>query len=204
MNAHIFLGGEEYRGKFEIDTSDIVVSCDRAFKYLNDKNIKPDIVLGDFDSLGYYPENAEIFPVEKDFTDFELAIDKISKIGGIDKIFVYCGGGGRDDHFLCNIGIMLKAFDMGLNVEFITNFTRSFIAQGDVSFNTDIGRTVSVIPLFDAQISSSDGLKYEYKDRILNFSSSLGLSNIATKNIVKLSVINGRIIIFIVYDELEF
>ena len=81
--ALIFLGGEEYEGEIVSDGK-IVVACDRAFLFLRKRGIKPDVVVGDFDSLGFVPEGAEVYPSEKDQTDFALAVDEFEKIGNRD------------------------------------------------------------------------------------------------------------------------
>ena len=57
-----------------IETDDVIIAADGGFVHTQKLQITPDIVLGDFDSLGYTPEGANVFPVEKDDTDAMLAV----------------------------------------------------------------------------------------------------------------------------------
>lgn len=53
---------------------------------------------GDFDSLGYIPADALVYPSRKNFTDGEIALDYLLT-HGCTEIELYGGGGGRDDIF---------------------------------------------------------------------------------------------------------
>ena len=70
----ILLNGEPYTEK--IDASDaIVVCCDGALRWAQGK-VRIDRKTGDFDSLGYIPEGADVYPSEKNYTDGEIALEK--------------------------------------------------------------------------------------------------------------------------------
>lgn len=55
---------------------DYIIAADAGYRYLQRMNIIPDIVMGDFDSLGSPPNHPNIVkhPVEKDDTDLMLAV----------------------------------------------------------------------------------------------------------------------------------
>lgn len=79
---------------FTSQTGDLVVAADGGLAYLERLGIMPDVVLGDFDSLGYMPSYANVlpYPKEKDDTDMMLAVRY-----GLDKgyrNFVLYGGLG--------------------------------------------------------------------------------------------------------------
>ena len=74
MKCAIVLNGD-FTENYDFNSVDKIIACDAAFSELKKRRVTPDIVLGDFDSLGYTPENAIKFPVEKDMTDGELAIE---------------------------------------------------------------------------------------------------------------------------------
>ena len=52
----------------------LVIAADGGYRHCVHLDIHPDVILGDFDSLGYAPEGAQVFPVEKDDTDSMLAV----------------------------------------------------------------------------------------------------------------------------------
>ncbi|SEM46802.1 thiamine diphosphokinase [Mesobacillus persicus] len=86
--------------------------------------IKPDYAFGDFDSvtdeewmrIKREVSNLHTFKPEKDETDMELALDwALTK--GPEKIRIFGGTGGRLDHFLGNVQILLKAELNGLSTQ---------------------------------------------------------------------------------------
>ena len=90
--------GEIYLGKRE---NAFVMACDKGFSHLG--GIKPDLVVGDFDSLGYEPEG---YPVlyhvpEKDDTDTMMAVKEGFR-RGFDTFVLYGCMGGRPDHEFAN------------------------------------------------------------------------------------------------------
>ena len=58
--------------------NDLVIAADGGYRYLLKSGVRIDLLVGDFDSLDYVPENIEInrFPSIKDDTDMGLAIQK--------------------------------------------------------------------------------------------------------------------------------
>ncbi len=175
----IILGGEEYGG--DIDFTDaFVISCDRGLEYLKSRDIRPDVVMGDFDSLGYVPENSLVFPIEKDFTDFELALD-YCKEHDLDNIEAYCGGGGREDHLMANYGLLLSAHKAGKRICFFTDYTKSFIAEGRMNISLQSKNTTfSLVPLYGkVTVGNGKGTKYPLDGVNLSMDKSLGISNIA-------------------------
>ncbi|GAE86853.1 thiamine diphosphokinase [Acetivibrio straminisolvens] len=103
-----------YHKKF-FEEADFIVCADGGALHLQRLGIKPDVLLGDFDSiedkhLEYYKEqNVEIFkfPSEKDMTDTELAVDTVIDKGYKD-IVIIGGTGTRLDHTLSNIFCLSK------------------------------------------------------------------------------------------------
>ena len=56
-----------------LEKDDYIVAADGGLEHTRKLGIQPDEILGDFDSLGYIPEDSRVFPVEKDDTDAMLA-----------------------------------------------------------------------------------------------------------------------------------
>ena len=52
----------------------LVIAADGGLKHTESLGLRPDIILGDFDSLGYIPADSRVYPVEKDDTDAMLAV----------------------------------------------------------------------------------------------------------------------------------
>ena len=120
----IFLNGEyKYSQEFmdKLISENTVCFCadggaNFAFKY----GKMPEVIVGDLDSIEkgvlehYEKKNVLMkkFPKDKDFTDFELILEEISKIeknrNYLKKIFVVGGLGKRIDMTLSNLFMMEK------------------------------------------------------------------------------------------------
>lgn len=196
MKLKVFLNGEPYNG--EIDFSDsYVVACDGGYKYCVERGIKVNAVLGDFDSLGFVPEKALIFPKEKDFTDGEAVINFARQKGGIDKIVFYNFGGKREDHFLGNLAVLANGYKSGFGVKAVTNYSTIFYTEDEIRLKNVKGKTVSIVPFCEnANILVNEGLKYNAAGKTLCVFSTLGISNEAVKNEVFIKT-EGKIFVIV-------
>lgn len=95
---------------------DCVIAVDGGYAALARIGMRPDIAVGDFDSLGFTPDcPTRTFPVEKDASDMELALRE-ARARGADEVLVYGGFSARLDHTLANLQMLLGAARQGLRV----------------------------------------------------------------------------------------
>ena len=191
------LNGEPYSSK--ISTDDAYVIClDGAKVWADERCVRYDEIVGDFDSLGYVPDGARVYPCEKDYSDGEIGL-KILIEKQVELIEIYGGTGKREDHFFCNVGLLLQAFESGVNAVFYSDYTEFFIADGKVCLKEKVGTYVSVVPITKkVHIINSEGLKYPLDNLTLHCGESRGLSNVTVANDVAFELDEGRAIIFIV------
>lgn len=85
-----------------VDPDDLVIAADAGYKQLG--GIKPHLVVGDFDSLGYVPREESVveLPARKDDTDALFAV-KLGLSRGFRRFVLLGSVGGRLDHTLANI-----------------------------------------------------------------------------------------------------
>ena len=110
MKACIFVAAGDISDRYfealkNLSPRPFVIAIDGGYEYLKKKNFKPDMAVGDFDSLGYIPEDVEteLHPVRKDKTDMLLAVDT-AILQGFDTAFVLGAfGGTRLDHTYSNL-----------------------------------------------------------------------------------------------------
>ena len=85
-----------------------VIALDGGYESLLGKGITPDVIIGDFDSLGYVPDvpNVTVLPRVKDDTDsFYAATWALSE--GYRRFYLCgCTGGKREDHTFANVALM--------------------------------------------------------------------------------------------------
>ena len=91
----------------------MVIAADSGYDLAHRLGVEPDLVVGDFDSIGDREALGEIdrariksFPADKDETDTEIAV-RLLREHGMEEIVIAGGGGGRLDHL---VGI-LSLFD---------------------------------------------------------------------------------------------
>ncbi len=85
-----------------VDPDDLVIAADAGYQQLG--GIKPHLVVGDFDSLGFVPREEAVveLPVRKDDTDALFAV-KLGLSRGFKRFVLLGSVGGRLDHTLANI-----------------------------------------------------------------------------------------------------
>lgn len=98
---------------------DLVLAADGGYRALYSLGYTPDLLLGDFDSLGDLPLPADLpvvrFPVRKDDTDTGLALRHGLEQGFRDFALYGCAG-GRVDHLLANFQSMARVSRLGATV----------------------------------------------------------------------------------------
>ena len=109
--AFIYTGGtvfDEYVIE-KPEKGDLVIAADAGYLTARRLGITPDVVLGDFDTLGEenIPDGVECLrvPAEKDDTDTQLAV-KVAIERGVWEIVIIGGLGGRIDHTLSTLAIL--------------------------------------------------------------------------------------------------
>ncbi len=186
----------------EIDRKDgdIIIAADAGMNYCKRDNIVPDIIVGDFDSLGSVPdaENVISLPVEKDDTDTSFAV-KYAMGKGYKKFVIFGGTGGRrQDHTFANIALLSfisKNGGIGFLVSGDTTITA--ITDAKLSFPASLEGDISVFS-FDTVSDgvTETGLYYNFNNAIVENSVVTGVSNSFTGKESSVSVRKGTLIIY--------
>ena len=165
---------------FKPQKDDFIIAADGGYNTLKKLNIKPDLVVGDFDSLGSIPENENIIkhPVKKDDTDTLLAV-KIGLEKGYKTFVIYGAIGGRLDHTVATIQTATYVAENGGNAYiYDDNFTITCIKNSSINFKDSAKGYVSVFALSGvAKGVSIAGLLYELKEAEISPSFPIGVSN---------------------------
>ena len=98
---------------------DLVLAADGGYRALCSLGYTPDLLLGDFDSLGDLPLPPDLpvlrFPARKDDTDTGLALRHGLDRGYRDFALYGCAG-GRVDHLLANLQSMARVSRLGATI----------------------------------------------------------------------------------------
>ena len=174
------------------------IAADKGIVQLRARGVEPDLVVGDFDSLGYVPEARELVrhPVEKDDTDMMLAVREGLR-RGFREFILYGGMGGRLDHTLANIQTLaFLAAHAARGLLFGDGTAVMLLENGTVRFPATAQGTFSVFCFGDtAEGVTETGLHYALDNATLTNAFPLGVSNAFCGRESSVSVQNGKLLL---------
>ncbi len=176
---------------------DSIIAADGGLRHLEKIGLKPDEILGDFDSLGYTPRDARVFPVEKDDTDAMLAARRGLELGFREFIFYGSLDGPRLDHTVANFQTLQFLADRG-GAGFLVGRHQivTVLRQGTLSFGPEAEGILSVFCLGkDARGVTLEGLHYPMENGTLTAGFPLGVSNHFTGQPARIGVAEGSLLV---------
>ncbi len=205
MACYIFGAGSFYGLRGRPVEGDYVIAADGGWLACQKAGVTPDLLMGDFDSLGEIPAfpHTERFPVEKDDTDMMLAI-KQGLAMGHREFHIYGGlGGRRSDHSVANLqalaylahhGARGWLYGDGEQFTAIYNDCIVFPAQSE-----------GILSVFcwgaDAEGVTIRGAQYSLEDGPLTSDLPLGVSNHFCGEAVSVSVRRGCLVLCLRGEE---
>ncbi len=140
--------------------------------------------VGDFDSSDGIILDAprQTFPAEKDSTDLELAV-LCAKSLGATSATILGAFGGRFDHALGIALLAARETKNGFVVNLESGFEAAWIIVNQHGIPLENNQTFSVLALENCTGLSLQNAKWNLENAMLEFGSSLGISNIAFGNI---------------------
>jgi len=187
----VFLDGEYSDPGFYAGLArgaDLVVAADGGARFLLEEGLRPDLVVGDFDSLAaadverLAADGVEIMrhPVRKDCTDGELAVDEVRRRGADDLLLV--GALGALDHTLGHLAILWRLAKAGARARLATPrlAARVLVAPAATALGAPPGTRVSLVSLGGDAVVTLEGLEYSLVRGRLPGDACLGLGNAVT------------------------
>jgi thiamine pyrophosphokinase len=191
--------------------TDLRIGVDGGVKFWSDINIPPEIVIGDWDSLGYNPakdpnnhdaQNLTL-PKRKNRSDLHYAMEVLNKTE-IKDILLLGFTGGRPDHQLSNLMELAhyaqgkraqKIATIGPEAEYYWVSPKHPLELSAPRIKK--GQTISVFA-WDGEASGVrlEGLEYQLKTNEL-LPSSRGLSNVVRREKIRVSVKKGLLLFVI-------
>ena len=154
-------------------------------------------MLGDFDSLGYTPKGANVFPVEKDDTDAMLAVRRGLQLGYREFVLYGSIDGPRLDHTVANFQTLQFLADHGAYGYLVgKDYIITVVKDGKIMFPAGKTGTISVFCMGkDAQGVTERGLYYPLEDAVLTAGFPLGASNHFTGEQAEIEVKDGSLLV---------
>ena len=170
--------------RYLIRSADFIICCDGALlKFLrNSKAIfaeerLPDLVIGDMDTLSASMQKkyADIIikENEQDHNDQTKAVRwALANLEGIEQIHILGGTGGRADHTIGNVSLLMeytRMFDLGdIAIEMVTDEGTIFPINDTIEFECGPGRSISIFSPDNSLRIKSEGLMYPTEDVIFD------------------------------------
>ncbi len=157
----------------------LVIAADGGFSLTQQLGVQPDLILGDFDSLGYVPKDSRVYPVEKDDTDAMLAVRAGLQQGCDNFLFYGALDGPRLDHTVANFQTLAFLACHGARGWLIgRDYIITVASRETLRFPASFGGILSLFCLgADIPDLSIRGLKYPLEHGSLSASFPLGVSN---------------------------
>ena len=176
---------------------DLVIAADGGLSHTRKIGLRPDVILGDFDSLGFVPEGANVFPVEKDDTDAMLAVRHGLAVGCREFLLYGSLDGKRLDHTVANFQtLQFLADNGGFGYLIGEDYLVTVVKNGAVTFSAGAEGILSVFCMgADAEGVTIEGAQYGLTEGTLSAGFPLGVSNHFTGQETKVSVKNGSLLL---------
>ena len=215
MLTLIFANGE-LKKTTELETligqADLILAADGGANHCFQLDIRPDILVGDFDSIEpdtlskHQKENVEIHrhPVQKNATDLELTLD-LAMEKGATTIWLMGILGGRWDMSLANIMLGARDKYKELRISLLGSDCTMHIMQPGKSYTVSgtPGQTFSLLPLKgDVKGVTLTGFEYPLDNHTIQYGASLGVSNVLVKSQGTISCSQGVLLCIQLFRDL--
>lgn len=201
MRRCVIVGGgpiADYgRARAALREDDYLIYCDGGLRHAAGLGAAPDLIVGDFDSSPRPDLAAEtiVLPCEKDDTDTVFAAKEALRRGFAEYLLLGAMG-GRLDHTLANVGVLLMLDAAGKKAAAVDDYSEMEIVSGGAEV-TDIWPFFSLLSVDGpAEGVTIRGAKYPLEDARIDAGYQYGVSNEALPGgTAHITVKKGRLLL---------
>ena len=196
MRSCVIFCAAEFDGLLgDIPGDALVIAADGGVRHTQALGLAPDIILGDFDSLGYVPADSRVYPVEKDDTDAMLAV-RVGLERGCDRFLFYGAmDGPRLDHTVANFQTLAYLSTHGARGWLIgRDYIATVLCGEEIEFSGEAAGILSLFCLGASAEVSIEGLKYGLDRGTLTPAFPLGVSNHFEGRPARITVHSGLVL----------
>lgn len=209
MKAAVVVGGEaDAADAHRLADAELVVAADGGATWLASIGVRPDVVIGDLDSIDpglvarLEADGVSVVrhPLAKDATDAELAVDHAVSAGARRIVILGALAGQRLDHALANVLLLLRQAGPGAleDVRIVRGSVavRAMRGGGRLALEGGPGSLVSLLAL-DGEASGvrTNGLRFALDGEALAMGSTRGISNVVTAAPASVSLERGALLV---------
>lgn len=183
----------------QISDEDFLVAVDGGLRHMIALNLTPDLIIGDLDSADpgdvqrYQAQGVEVrkYPIDKDDTDLELAIQAARELGP-KSIRIIAALGNRLDQTLGNIFLLTQPQLADDDIRLIDGVQEVFLIHKAAAIHGLEGQRVSLLPLLGpVEGIQTEGLKYPLENEMLYPDRTRGISNQMTADSATVTITKG-------------
>ena len=184
---------------------DYVIASDKGLEVLDKCKVKPNYIIGDFDSLNeeilrkYVNDNEKkiikLNP-EKDYTDTHMALKLAIELKSTN-LTIIGAIGTRLDHTLANVHILKETLEKDIECRIMDSRNEIQLINRKTTLELDENyRYISLIPLTTmAKGVTLTGFKYPLLNATLEVGHSVGVSNEQIEQIAQINLEEGILIL---------
>ena len=183
MSRCVIVGGADINNygfiREKLCADDYVIFCDSGLKHLENLQVQPSLIVGDFDSHEnpHLAVETIVLPCEKDDTDTVFAVKEAVHRGFSDFLLIGVIG-ARLDHTLGNVSILLYLDSLGKNGRIIDDYSEMEIVSDKPVFISDDYSFFSLLNISGyAEGVSITGAKYPLAGAEISCEYQYGVSN---------------------------
>ena len=162
-----------------VKPEDFVIAADGGLRHTQSLGLTPNEIIGDFDSHPdpHLPVETITLPREKDDTDTVFAVKEAVR-RGYDDFLLIGAVGGRLDHTLGNVSILLYLDSVGRKGSIIDDYSEMEIVSGSAAYIDDSWEFFSLLNITGcARGITITGAKYPLDDGEITCDYQYGISN---------------------------
>ena len=186
----------------KLRAEDYVIFCDSGLKHLEQLQVTPNLIVGDFDSHENPHLDAEtiVLPCEKDDTDTVFAVKEAVK-RGFDDLLLLGVVGARLDHTLGNVSILLYLDSLGKKGCIIDDYSEMEIVSDQPVSICDQYSFFSLLNITGfAKGITITGAKYPLNGGEITCEYQYGISNeVLPGQTARVSVAEGKLLLIKVW-----
>lgn len=186
--------------KHFIKRNDYIVFADGAADLMKKKNLIPDVILGDLDSvtnktLKYFLNRSVLVMkfTDQETTDFEKSLLHLVE-KGINEVIVFGYISLRPDHTLNNFSI-LKRYYKKMDIYFVDDEYMTNFIKYKIRFKYKINNVISLLPFPYAKGITTKGLQYPLNKEDLTLGIREGTLNYSISDYISISFIEGDLLL---------
>ena len=202
MKRCVIVGGADINNykyiKSCLHNDDFIVFCDSGLKHLESLQVKPGLIVGDFDSHDNPHLDVEtiVLPCEKDDTDTVFAVKEAIK-RGFDDFLLIGVVGARLDHTLGNVSILLFLDSLDKKGKIIDDYSEMEIVSNEPACVNDSFAYFSLLNISGtAKGITIENAKYLLDNAEITCEYQYGVSNeVLRGNVAKITVKEGKLLL---------